>query len=328
MKQERCEREHRELWTGCEETGGVLSRARGLSRLAPDERERLCADFDARYRQICQHLALSRARRYSLELQHRLNQLALEGHRHLYAARSPILKDIAYFLVAGFAQAFRRRWRFMADSGLLFFGTGSGFALAFAANPDLVYSMVSPEDVIQYEEMYATDRDVLGRERESESDFAMFGYYIYNNVSIGFRTYAGGLVFGLGTLFYVLFNGLYIGAVAGHLTISGLGEPFWSFVSGHSALELTAIVIFGGVGLTLGASAISPGKKRRWRALRDTARDTLPLVYGGTVMLFMAAFVEAYWSSTTWPPPAFKYGVGIAFWCLHAAYFVLAGRRR
>ena len=328
MKQERFEREHRELWTGFEETVGALSRTRGLSRLEPAERERLCADFDARYRQICQHLALSRARRYSLELQHRLNQLALEGHRHLYAARSPILKDIAYFLVAGFAQAFRRRWRFMAVSGLLFFGTGLGIALAIAANPDLVYSMVSPVDVVQYEDMYATDRDVLGRERESQSDFAMFGHYIYNNISIGFRTYAGGLLFGLGTLFFVLFNGLYIGAVAGHLTANGFGEPFWSFVSGHSALELTAIVIFGGVGLTLGASAISPGRKRRWRALRDTAQETLPLVYGGTVMLLLAAFVEAYWSSTTWPPPIFKYSVGIAFWCLHAAYFVFAGRNR
>ena len=41
----------------------------------------------------------------------------------------------------------------------------------------------------------------------------MFGYYIRNNTGIGFQTFAGGLLLGLGTLFFLVFNGFYIGAV-------------------------------------------------------------------------------------------------------------------
>ena len=40
----------------------------------------------------------------------------------------------------------------------------------------------------------------------------MFGFYIFNNVRIGFQTFASGLVFGLGTILYLLYNGVFIGA--------------------------------------------------------------------------------------------------------------------
>ncbi|PAK99903.1 hypothetical protein B8W90_14245, partial [Staphylococcus hominis] len=70
----------------------------------------------------------------------------------------------------------------------------------------------------------------------------MFGYYIMNNISIGLRTFASGLLAGLGTVLVLLFNGLTIGAAAGHLQHIGHGDPFWRFVCGHGAFELTAIV--------------------------------------------------------------------------------------
>ena len=154
----------------------------------------------------------------------------------------------------------------------------------------------------------------------------MFGFYIYNNISIGFQTFAGGLLFGLGSLFYLLFNGLFLGAVASHLTSMGFTETFWPFVAGHSSFELTAIVIFGGVGLMLGYGAIAPGRKGRWHAIRDRAIDGLPLIYGGSLMLVAAAFVEAFWSSTTWPPIIAKYSVGAFLWLFLGLYFGLMGR--
>jgi hypothetical protein len=43
-------------------------------------------------------------------------------------------------------------------------------------------------------------------------------------------------------------------------------------------------------------------------------------------MLVIAAFVEAFWSSTTWPPFSMKLFVGILFWLLLGLYFVLMGK--
>jgi hypothetical protein len=46
-----------------------------------------------------------------------------------------------------------------------------------------------------------------------DSDVLMFGYYIHNNVSIAFRTFAGGILGGVGSIFFLIYNGLIVGAV-------------------------------------------------------------------------------------------------------------------
>lgn len=325
MKQEAFEKQYGSAWLSFEEWIDILSNRR-RRRENPKILAEITRDFPAAYRQICHHLSLARARRYSFGLQQRLNQLALDGHQHLYRGRIPFLTTTLKFLVQDFPAAFRKRWLFMLASALLFYGPAVGIAIAVQMQPDIIYSLVGPNEVSSMEEMYDPASRALGRERDSDSDMTMFGYYIYNNISIGFQTFAGGLLFGLGSVFYLVFNGLIIGAVASHLTAAGFIETFWGFVAGHSSFELTAIVIFGGVGLSLGYAALAPGRKLRWHAVRDQAIDGMPLVYGGTMMLVIAAFVEAYWSSTTWPHVYVKYGIGITFWLLHGLYFGLLGR--
>ena len=151
--------------------------------------------------------------------------------------------------------------------------------------------------------MYDPANKRLGM-READDNVAMFGFYIWNNVRIGFQTFATGLAFGLGTLFYLVFNGVMIGAVAGYLTEIGYGDPFWSFVSGHSAMELTAIAISGAAGLRLGAALIAPGLRSRKAALVAAARPAVQLMYGAAAMFFAAAFIEAFWSPLTDFPAA------------------------
>jgi uncharacterized membrane protein SpoIIM required for sporulation len=176
--------------------------------------------------------------------------------------------------------------------------------------------------------MYDPDAERWGQDRDSGSDFLMFGYYIMNNTGIGFRTFAGGILFGLGTLFFLIYNGLFIGAVAGHLTHAGYIVPFYSFVAGHSALELIAIVLSGAAGLKLGLALLRPQRMTRMHSLKASASTILPMVYGAASLFIMAAFVEGFWSSNAAIDPLIKYTVGIALWILVLGYFGLAGRPR
>ena len=327
MKQEAFEAQHSTTWDTFETWISILSGSSTKENRERHTRDDVGRDFPALYRQVCHHLSLARTRRYSIALQQRLNQLALDGHQHLYRSRTPLLGAIGRFLASEFPRTFRARWRYMLISALVFYVPAFGMAIAMQVQPDLIYSLMEPSQISQMEEMYDPANRVLGRERQSDTDVNMFGFYIYNNISIGFQTFAGGLLFGIGSLFYLLFNGLIIGAVATHLTMVGFTETFWPFVIGHSSFELTAIIIFGGVGLMLGYGAIAPGQKRRWHAIRDQAISGMPLVYGGALMLVAAAFVEAFWSSTTWPPLAVKYTVGGLLWLSVILYLGWMGRR-
>ncbi|MBL4983106.1 stage II sporulation protein M [Pseudomonas fluorescens] len=288
------------------------------------------ADFPHQYRRLCQHLALAQQRGYSSYLVDPLQQLALRGHQQLYRHRSQLTANILAFLLADFPRLVREQWRFVLIAGLLFFGSLVGIALLVYLFPDLVYSIISPQQVAEMQGMYNPDASRLGRaaERAASEDWMMFGYYVMHNIGIAFQTFAAGLLFGLGSVFFLIFNGLVIGAVSGHLTDIGYGQTFWSFVIGHGAFELSAITLAGAAGLQLGWSLVAPGRLARSEALRLAARKSVRMLCGVMVFLLIAAFIEAYWSSTTRIEPWIKYAVGAALWLLVAAYLTLAGRSR
>lgn len=286
------------------------------------------AAFPARYRRICQHLALARDRQYSTDVVERLNRLALRGHNLLYGARDDRKNSMLTFLFGGFSRQVRAERRVVLVACLLFFGPFVAMLVLLQWFPDLVYYLMRSSQVETFEEMYSPAASHLGRAREADSSFYMFGIYIWNNIRIGFQMFAGGLLFGIGSVFFLLSNGLLLGTVAGHLTAIGYITPFYSFVAGHSALELTAIMLSGVAGLKLGHALISPGPLTRKAALIAAARSATRIMYGAAGMLFCAAFIEAFWSPLTTVPPPVKYGVGIFMWLAVIVYFVAMGRAR
>ena len=176
--------------------------------------------------------------------------------------------------------------------------------------------------------MYAPGADRYGAAREADTDMMMFGHYIANNVRIDFQSVAGGVFFGLGTLAALLFNGMFLGAVAGHLTQIGYGENFWGFVAGHSAPELLGLVYAGGAGLLIGHALVAPGRRTRAEALRANGVPAARLLYGAALMTVLAAFIEAFWSSRTTLPFEVKIAFGALLALAFAVYLAFGGRRR
>ncbi|MGC3468390.1 stage II sporulation protein M, partial [Pseudomonas aeruginosa] len=77
----------------------------------------------------------------------------------------------------------------------------------------------------------------------------------------------------------------------------GYVQTFWPFVIGHGAFQLTAITFAGAAGLKLGWALLAPRRLTRGEALRLAARRSVQLIAGVNVLLLLAAFTEAYWSS-------------------------------
>jgi len=283
-------------------------------------------DFSLLYRSVCHDLALARQRLFDAHLIDRLNGLALRGHQHLYKTPTGGFSRVTDFCVRGLPIAIRAEVRFVLVAALLFYGSGMALALSIQWFPELVYSVLDPSMVASLEAMYDPESAHHLRPRGYDSDAAMFGFYIRNNVTIGFRTFASGVFAGIGSLFFILYNGVVLGAVAGHLHHIGFGRTFSSFVIGHGALELQAIVLSAAAGLRLGWPILAPGHHRRLDALRLGAKRAVPLVYGAFGLFVGAAVLEAFWSSSVLVPHNVKYGVGAILWLLVGFYFVSPGR--
>jgi uncharacterized membrane protein SpoIIM required for sporulation len=285
------------------------------------------AEMPARFRRVCQSLALAAERRYSADLVDRLNRLALRGHHALYVNRRRESQQVLDFMAAGFPRLVRQEWRLVAAATLLFFGPLLALIALLQQFPDFAHYLLAPEQIANFHSMYDPANKRLGM-RESDTNVLMFGFYIWNNVRIGFQTFAGGMLAGVGSAWFLGANGVIIGAVAGYLTQAGFGETFWSFVAGHSSLELVAIVLSGAAGLKLGLAVIAPGNLSRKAALIAAAKPAVRIMYGAAVMFFAAAFVEAFWSPLTEIPFQAKVSVGIGGWAVLLAYLAFAGRAR
>ncbi len=283
-------------------------------------------EFPELYRRICRHLALATERRYPQDIIDRLNTLALSGQHVLYPPETRLWHTIATFLSGGFAAHVRRHARIFWLAMAVFYIPFLGSTIATWQAPYLAYSVISPEDAANYEQMYDHNHKVIGYDRGEDSNLQMFGFYIGNNIGIGFQTFAGGVFAGIGSLLVLLYNGVTIGAVSGFLTARGHGDMFWQFVCGHSAFELNAIALCGMAGLMLGRALIAPGVYRRGHALTLAARDAVPILYGAAFMLFVAAIIEAFWSSRTAIPLGLKYAMAVSWWLSVVMYFLFAGR--
>lgn len=285
------------------------------------------AEMPERYRRICQSLALAADRQYSPELVDRLNRLALRGHHALYRNRRRQSQRVLEYLLAGFPALVRAEWRLVLVAFILFFGPLLGLIAVLQVFPEFVHYLLEPEQIASFHQMYDPANRRLGT-READASLMMFGFYIWNNVRIGFQTFAGGLLAGVGSIWFLGANGVVIGAVAGYLTQVGYAHTFWSFVAGHSSLELLAIVVSGTAGLRLGMAVIAPGNVSRRAALVAAARPAVRLMYGAAIMFLAAAFVEAFWSPLTEIPFQMKIAAGIAGWVVLLLYFLFAGRAR
>ena len=280
------------------------------------------------YRAVCEQLALAQARAYPIHLTQRLESLSHRAHQLIYRRRSWSFAQLARLALVDFPEAVRAHRGYLWAATLLF--TLPAIVAAWAAwrDPGFILHLVSAEQVQQFDSMYGNREGALGRERQADTDWQMFGFYIMHNIGLGFQCFAGGIFAGLGSAFFLVFNGLFLGVVGGYLVAAGYAENFLSFVVTHSAFELTAIVLAGAAGLRLGHSWVAPGRLTRGESIKLAAREAIVVVYGVIGLLLVAAAVEAFWSSARWVAPMVKYGVGGACWAAVLAYLGWQGRPR
>jgi len=297
---------------------------RGLRHLMPEQ----ISHLSPLYRDVCADLSRAQAARYSGPLIDYLQGLTAAAHTVLYGhgrgrwvlpgARGSALR----VALEAFPRAVRRHWLAMLIAFLLFFVPF--FAGLFATLDDPAFAVrIVPE--AQLRPLVEAYKEGFSSGRGEGMDALMAGFYVNNNVGIALRCFATGFFFGIGSAFYLVENGLVTGAIMGYVAANGAGDNILTFVVGHGSLELGAIVLAGGAGLSLGWSIVAPGDKTRVASLQATAQSVVVVVLGAAVMLFMAAAVEGFWSSSSLPSVV-KRSVGAVMFVLILAYIVFAGR--
>lgn len=291
-----------------------------VSKLKPEEFH----EFIRLYRRVSADLAAARTRSNNIQLINFLNDVVARAYGILYRSpRRSLLRSIKDGLELA-AQTVRRcRW-FVLTSVVTFVASGFFAFFVMDIQPE-TRSVFVPEG---FEDDFAQWKTGKFPERGAAESTMATGFYMFNNPR---QAVIGGAIaaatFGLGTATVLYENGAMTGALAHEVRPNGqMGHLFVS-IAPHGVTEISGLIISGAAGLVMGYALINPGRRRRGDALKAAGKDALVLLTTATLMMFIAAPIEGFFSFnphvSDWARVLFALSSATAW----AMFWILFGRK-
>ncbi|HET9528182.1 MAG TPA: stage II sporulation protein M [Pyrinomonadaceae bacterium] len=317
MPRDRFINQRKNAWQRLEELLKLLDHA-SLRRLHREE----VRELGRIYRRTASDLAIARAESRDPRLVNYLNSLVIRAHGRIYRADAQGGKKILNYFTCELPQTFRRTWRYTFVSFFVFFIFAAGSFVATRYDPEFSelvgISAVDRETVIEKKPRWW--------ERLNEANQTGASAIMTNNIMVTIYTFAFGATFGIGTLFYLAFNGANIASVLALTYHAGYGKELVTFMVGHGVIELTCIFIAGGAGLLVGTAMIMPGDLTRADALKTRGMEAVRLMLGVAVLLVFAGIIEGFISPAP-IDPRIKYSVAAVTGVALYSYLLFVGRK-
>lgn len=170
-----------------------------------------------------------------------------------------------------------------------------GTALGFISQlyDDSFIRIIVGDDYVNNTMERIKDGNPLGIYGEMPEGF-MYFYITINNIKVSFVMFAFGMIFSLGTGFYLLYNCIMLGSFfAMFYQYNVLGKAL-KVVWIHGTLEISAIIIAGCAGFVLGNSFMFPGTYSRLESFKRGAKDGIKIVAGLIPVFMCAGFLESF----------------------------------
>lgn len=278
-----------------------------ITRLSKNKRSLTGTDidqFNRLYQKAAQHLAYSQTYFANEEVTAYLNELVAKAHNLLYKDQVSSFRQIRTFFSTTFIGLLMGQWKAAAVAMILFFAGGLAAFLSVINDPLNLYALLP-------EQMAGTvDPEQLGANHGS-IDASLFSAQIMtNNIQVAFLAFAGGITFGILTVYVMVLNGVMVGALAGLFWNYGMAYEFWAYIVPHGVIELLAIFIAGGAGLLMGYKLFAPGPYSRGYQLKRQAKRSVQLLLGTIPLFIIAGIIEGFITPASLSLEA-KYAVAI-----------------
>lgn len=269
------------------------------------------------YRQILHDYALASARFPGTGAARKLSRLSLEGTHWLQWDRPDRLPGPIYFITQAFPLTFRRELpHFLLALGLFAVAALLGVTLS-VVQPGIGTALLGPQAIAGLERGKLWTDSLTTTVPPSFSS----SFIATNNMSVAITGWAGGALFGLGSLYVVLLNGFMLGAVFGITWHYSIAHRLFEFVSAHGPLEITLILVTAGAGLGIGRALVEATDRSRSEAVPAAARSALVILLGCLPWFLILGLVESFVSPSPALGPSFKLTLGAA---LEALFLMMA----
>ncbi|MFL5765286.1 MAG: stage II sporulation protein M [Bacteroidia bacterium] len=129
---------------------------------------------------------------------------------------------------------------------------------------------------------------------KSGTQIDMFLGITVNNIKVSFCAFALGILLSFGTAYILFFNGVMLGTFQYFFYSKGLLLQSSLVIWIHGTLEISAIVIAGCAGLTMGNSILFPGTYSRGVSFVRGAKQGVKIAVGLIPIFITAGFLESF----------------------------------
>jgi uncharacterized membrane protein SpoIIM required for sporulation len=145
------------------------------------------------------------------------------------------------------------------------------------------------------------------------NDHAAFSSFLFtHNIGVSIIAFAVGIAWGLPTLLFVAYHGVFIAALAVDYWRDGVALFFFAWILPHGIVEMTSMLLSGTAGVLLGRGVLWPRGKPRSVRVREEAKTSLDLLGGAAALLVLAGLVEGTLSQIHEPTLHYSWKIGFA----------------
>jgi uncharacterized membrane protein SpoIIM required for sporulation len=251
-------------------------------------------EFGALYRLVSSDLVQARSQTGNAEILEYLNDLVARSYSHVYRSRRLSLSEALAFFTVGFPRLFRQTFLYALVATIVFMGGASFGFFATATDPTAPQQLLGRQIADIQPKTQGGGGLPLSRSVMPNESAVMSSYIMTNNIRVSFLAFAAGVLFGVGTMGVLFFNGIMVGSLAQTFVAAREGVEFWSLILPHGIIELTCIFIAGGAGLLIGKALALPGRRRRREAVAEQGQLAIRLILGVIPLLVLAGTIEGF----------------------------------
>jgi uncharacterized membrane protein SpoIIM required for sporulation len=284
-----------------ERLASLLSRSdqSGLNGLSRSELQEMAL----LYRQVASDLSVLRRDETARTYAENVNQLLARTHHIIYSRKKTGWAALYRFLKDEYPAIFQKQLPYVVASLLVSVAWGLLGAALTSARPEFMRHYVGPAMIATMEQHKMWTESIVSVAPQETS------HIMTNNLTVSFVTFSSGIIFGIGTFWFLYTNGMMLGVIAAACHQYGMSVPLWSFVAPHGSLELPAIIIAGAAGFRIGHAMLFPGGYRWKESVAKGGIEATRLVAGVIPMLVIAGTLEGFFSPSH-APVWLKFTVG------------------
>ncbi len=156
----------------------------------------------------------------------------------------------------------------------------------------------------------------------SSDAFDMFFRITVNNLLVAYKTFVMGIAFAVGSGFILFYNAVMVGSFQTFFFQHDVGIQSMLGIWLHGTLEISAIILAGGAGLTLGRGLLFPGTFTRFEAFQLSAQRGVKVMLGITPIFILAGFIESFATRFTDAPSILRLVIILSSLLLILGYYV------